>query len=91
MYCHVETEYVHCQRRLLWLHMNDAKLLTCLHTRNESINNYFLYHILVILVCLIFFCSWKMPYIRASDVGGPEERQQRSLHVRSYRHSHPGT
>lgn len=23
-----------------------------------------------ILVCLIFFCSWKMPYIRASEVGG---------------------
>lgn len=31
---------------------------------------YFLYHILVIFVCLIFFCSWKMPYINASDVGG---------------------
>lgn len=34
---------------------------------------YFLYHNRVILVCLIFFWSWKMPYIRASDVGGPEE------------------
>jgi hypothetical protein len=35
--------------------------------------NYFLYHSRVIFVCLIFFCSWKMPYIRASDVGGPTE------------------
>jgi hypothetical protein len=35
--------------------------------------HYFLYHILVILVCLIFFCSWKIPYIKASDVGGPGE------------------
>lgn len=33
--------------------------------------DHFLYHILVILVCLIFFCSWKMPYISASEVGGP--------------------
>lgn len=33
---------------------------------------HFLYHILVILVCRIFFCSWKIPYISASDVGGPE-------------------
>ena len=31
---------------------------------------YLLYHILVIFVCLIFFCSWKIPYISASDVGG---------------------
>lgn len=31
---------------------------------------YFLYHILVILVCLIFFCSWKIPYMSASAVGG---------------------
>lgn len=31
---------------------------------------YFLYHIRVILVCLIFFCSWKMPYMSASAVGG---------------------
>lgn len=30
-----------------------------------------LYHMRVILVCLIFFCSWKIPYIKASDVGGP--------------------
>jgi hypothetical protein len=33
-------------------------------------SNYFLYHILVILVCLIFFCSWKIPYMSASLVGG---------------------
>lgn len=25
----------------------------------------------VILVCRIFFCSWKIPYINASEVGGP--------------------
>ena len=31
---------------------------------------YFLYHILVILVSLILRWSWKMPYIRASLVGG---------------------
>lgn len=31
---------------------------------------YFLYHILVILVILIFLCSWKMPYMSASLVGG---------------------
>lgn len=31
---------------------------------------YFLYHIRVIFVCLIFFCNWKMPYMSASDVGG---------------------
>jgi len=31
---------------------------------------YLLYHILVIFVCLIFFCNWKIPYINASDVGG---------------------
>lgn len=31
---------------------------------------YFRYHILVILVSLIFLCSWKMPYMRASLVGG---------------------
>lgn len=31
---------------------------------------YFLYHIRVILVCLIFFCSWKMPNMSASAVGG---------------------
>jgi len=33
-------------------------------------SDYFLYHSLVIRVCLIFFWSWKMPYIRASLVGG---------------------
>lgn len=31
---------------------------------------YFRYHILVILVSLIFLCSAKMPYMRASEVGG---------------------
>jgi hypothetical protein len=31
---------------------------------------YLRYHILVILVCLIFFCSWKIPNMRASAVGG---------------------
>lgn len=31
---------------------------------------YFLYHIREILVCLIFFCSWKIPNISASAVGG---------------------
>jgi len=34
---------------------------------------YFLYHNRVILVCRIFFWSWKMPYMRASEVGGPEK------------------
>ena len=31
---------------------------------------YFLYHMRVILVCLIFFCSWKIPNMSASAVGG---------------------
>ena len=31
---------------------------------------YLRYHILVILVFRIFLCSWKMPYMRASLVGG---------------------
>lgn len=31
---------------------------------------YFRYHILVILVVRIFLCSWKMPYMSASLVGG---------------------
>lgn len=31
---------------------------------------YLRYHILVILVFLILRCSWKMPYMRASLVGG---------------------
>lgn len=39
-------------------------------SRPSTMTLYFLYHILVILVCLIFFCSWKMPYISASAVGG---------------------
>lgn len=31
---------------------------------------YFLYHNLVILVFIIFFCNWNTPYIKASAVGG---------------------
>ena len=48
------------------------------HNKKNKVH-YFLYHILVILVCVIFFCSWKIPYIRASDVGGPAGRQPRVL------------
>lgn len=54
----------------------------------------------VILVCLIFFCSWKIPYISASEVGGPwfllvncnstsagEEKMLTSRHVDIDRHN----
>jgi len=37
---------------------------------SNPIQIYFRYHILVILVWRIFFCSWKIPYISASLVGG---------------------
>lgn len=41
-----------------------------LEPHQQTLVIYFLYHMREILVCLIFFCSWKMPYISASDVGG---------------------
>ena len=55
---------------LLWCSLltNDGMLMI---SPIRVLVNYFLYHNRVILVCLIFFCSWKMPYIRASEVGGP--------------------
>jgi hypothetical protein len=52
---------------------NSSKLAnksTASQMRQDPSTIYFLYHILVILVCLIFFCSWKMPYMSASAVGG---------------------
>lgn len=37
---------------------------------NNTLTFYLLYHMRVILVLRIFLCSWKMPYMRASLVGG---------------------
>ena len=39
---------------------------------------YFLYHIWTVFMRFTFFCSWRMPYISASAVGGqPADGRQR--------------
>ena len=49
-----------------------STILSTTNTTNHANPNslYFLYHILVIFVFRIFLCSWKMPYMSASLVGG---------------------
>ena len=63
------------------------------HTHSQSL--YFRYHILVILVCRIFFCNWNMPYIRASAVGGPIDQMSARTSTQSQesfgKNSQPGT
>jgi hypothetical protein len=65
--CNEKCNFLLCFLRLC---LGETSLfqLTKAHT---PIHNHFLYHILVILVCRIFFCNWNMPYMSASAVGGP--------------------
>lgn len=57
--------------RIVCLQFSPFSLLFSISLHMEIIISiYFLYHNLVILVFIIFFCNWKTPYIKASAVGG---------------------
>lgn len=60
----------HCQNALMHGHGFFLGSATSNLYLPHSLLAYFLYHMRVILVCLIFFCSWKMPNMSASAVGG---------------------